>query len=221
MQPNKIKAIIFDFDGVIAESVNVKTEAFSKMYAKYGSDIAKKVVEHHLSHGGISRFEKFKFYHKEYFGIELTNQQLQELANQFSELVVQKVIAAPYVPGALEFIQNNYKYYDLFISSGTPEDEIIEIMTEKKIDIYFNSIHGSPGEKTDHVKNIISQKDYGKDEIIFIGDADTDILAAKENDIPIVLRVHPYSNCNCDYNNLIKIENLINLVDVLTISGNN
>ena len=127
MQPNKIKAIIFDFDGVIAESVNVKTEAFSKMYAKYGSDIAKKVVEHHLSHGGISRFEKFKFYHKEYFGIELTNQQLQELANQFSELVVQKVIAAPYVPGALEFIQNNYKYYDLFISSGTPEDEIIEI----------------------------------------------------------------------------------------------
>ena len=26
------KAIIFDFDGVIAESVNVKTEAFSKIY---------------------------------------------------------------------------------------------------------------------------------------------------------------------------------------------
>ena len=123
-------SIIFDFDGVIAESVNVKTEAFSKMYAKYGSDITEKVVEHHLSHGGISRFEKFKFYHKEYFGIELTNQQHQKLANQFSELVVQKVIAAPYVPGALEFIQNNYKYYDLFISSGTPEDEIIVIMTE-------------------------------------------------------------------------------------------
>ena len=153
--------------------------------------------------------------------MELTNQQLQGLANQFSEMVVQKVIAAPYVPGALEFIQNNYKYYDLFISTGTPEDEIIEIMAEKRIDIYFKSIHGSPGEKTDHVKNIISQKYYGKDEIIFIGDADTDILAAKENDIPIILRVHQYSNCNFDYNKLIKIENLINLIDVLTITGNN
>ena len=107
-----IKGIIFDFDGVIAESVNVKTEAFAKMYNQYGNEVVKKVVTHHLSHGGISRFEKFKFYHKEYFGIELTNQQLQELANQFSELVVQKVIAAPYVPGALEFIQNNYKYYE-------------------------------------------------------------------------------------------------------------
>ena len=107
MQTNKIKAIIFDFDGVIAESVNVKTEAFSKIYAQYGSDIAEKVVEYHLSHGGISRFEKFKFYHKEYLGIELTNHQLKELGNKFSELVVQKVINAPYVPGALEFIQDN------------------------------------------------------------------------------------------------------------------
>ena len=104
----KYKNLVFDFDGVLAESVDVKTRAYALLFEGEGEEVVQEVVDFHLKNGGVSRFEKFKFYHKEYFGIELTNQQLQELANKFSELVVQKVIAAPYVPGALEFIQNNY-----------------------------------------------------------------------------------------------------------------
>ena len=49
-------AIIFDFDGVLVESVDVKTRAFCDMYSKYGEEIVEKVKEYHLSHGGISRF---------------------------------------------------------------------------------------------------------------------------------------------------------------------
>ena len=53
--------IIFDFDGVITDSVNIKKEAFAELYSKYGSRIQKKVVNHHLEHGGISRFDKIKY----------------------------------------------------------------------------------------------------------------------------------------------------------------
>ena len=35
---------IFDFDGVLAESVNIKTEAFRSMYTQYGEEIAERVV---------------------------------------------------------------------------------------------------------------------------------------------------------------------------------
>ena len=42
---NKIKAIIFDYDGVIAESVNVKTEAFAELYKHYGIDIVKNSIQ--------------------------------------------------------------------------------------------------------------------------------------------------------------------------------
>ena len=215
-----LKGIIFDFDGVIAESVNVKTVAFAKMYEEHGDEIVEKVVSHHLLHGGISRFEKFKFYHKEFLGIKLTEKQIMGLGEVFSKLVVQKVVDAPYVPGSLEFIKDNYKYYDLFISTGTPEDEILEIIAKKSMDIYFKSVHGSPGKKSIHVKNIMSKNGYSKDEIIFIGDADTDIQAAKENDIPILLRIHPHSNRNYEYNKLFKIKNLNNLVDVLSSNNN-
>ena len=52
-----IKNIFFDFDGVIAESVSAKTDAFEEMYLPYGKDIAAKVVDYHKLHGGVSRYE--------------------------------------------------------------------------------------------------------------------------------------------------------------------
>ena len=58
-----IKGIIFDFDGVIAQSVEVKTEAFADMYKEYGKAVVNKVVQHHEDNGGMSRFEKFRLYH--------------------------------------------------------------------------------------------------------------------------------------------------------------
>ena len=47
---------LFVFDGAIANSVNVKKQAFHEIYKKYGKDIAQKVVHYHVSNGGMSRF---------------------------------------------------------------------------------------------------------------------------------------------------------------------
>ena len=57
----KIKNIFFDFDGVIAESVSAKTDAFKELYLPYGGKIANEVVQYHIKHGGVSRFEKFRY----------------------------------------------------------------------------------------------------------------------------------------------------------------
>ena len=57
-----LKGIIFDFDGVIAESVQIKSDAFASLYEQYGDNIVKKVIEHHEANGGMSRFEKIRLY---------------------------------------------------------------------------------------------------------------------------------------------------------------
>ena len=82
-----MKAIIFDFDGVILDSVNVKTKAFELLYEEYGPEIQKKVVKYHLDNGGISRFEKFKFYHKNFLNKEISENELLLLGSKFSSLV--------------------------------------------------------------------------------------------------------------------------------------
>ena len=111
-----LKGIIFDFDGVIAESVQVKTDAFASLYEQYGVNIVTKVIKHHEANGGLSRFEKIKLYHGSYLNKAITNKEIEELATQFSKLVVKKVIDSHYVPGVFKFIQKSYEKYNLFIS---------------------------------------------------------------------------------------------------------
>ena len=82
-----LKGIIFDFDGVIAESVQVKTDAFAALYASYGADNVSKVVEHHEANGGMSRFEKIRLYHESFLNRTVTKEEITNLASQFSELV--------------------------------------------------------------------------------------------------------------------------------------
>ena len=184
-----IKAIIFDFDGVIAESVSVKTEAFAEIYRPYGNNLEQKVVEHHLANGGISRFEKFRLYHNEFLGVDLTESELADLADQFSYLVLDKVIAAPYVQGAYEFLSEYHHVYDFFISTGTPESEIVSILEEKQLMRFFRKVYGSPEKKTEHVSRILRNGNYQSNEVVFVGDSPSDCDAARKNNIPFIARV--------------------------------
>ena len=72
-----IKNIIFDFDGVICESVDIKTDAFYEMYLPYGEEVALKVKEHHIANGGMSRYDKFRHYEK----VFLDKKELENLLN--------------------------------------------------------------------------------------------------------------------------------------------
>ena len=89
-----IKNIFFDFDGVLCESENIKGEAFFKLYLPYGEDVAHKVLQHHLAHGGVSRFEKIKYYNKEFLGKEISDAEVNTMAQRFSDMVVNGVINA-------------------------------------------------------------------------------------------------------------------------------
>jgi HAD superfamily hydrolase (TIGR01549 family) len=172
---------------VIAESVQVKTDAFASLYEQYGDNIVKKVIEHHEANGGMSRFEKIKLYHESFLNKAITNEEIEELANQFSKLVVRKVIDSPYVPGVFKYIQKCYEQYNLFISTGTPTNEMEQILIGRGIAEYFIEIHGSPEKKNVHIAKIISKYNYHPDELIFYGDANTDINAAKQASVPFVL----------------------------------
>lgn len=183
-----IKNILFDFDGVICESVDIKTEAFYEMYLPYGEEIAQKVKKHHIANGGMSRYDKFQHYEKEFLGKTLTNEKMEDLSSKFSSLVKTKVIAAPFVKGALEFLKEYSQNYKCFIVSATPMDEMIEIAKAKQIDQYFQEIYGSPQNKIEWGKYILKSYKLQASETLFIGDAMSDFNAAHSNDMHFLLR---------------------------------
>ncbi len=189
-----LKALIFDFDGVIAESISVKTEAFKFMYLKYGQNIVQQVIDHHHRNGGMSRFEKFKHYHSQFLNKKLSQVEILDLADSFSDLVVQKVIKSKNVPGVLSFLKEAGKKYKLFISTGTPEDEINLILQGKGIKSYFEKVYGSPSKKTEHIKKIKNNYSYKSNNLVFFGDSITDLCAANSTNVPFILIENQFNN---------------------------
>ncbi|MGK0286493.1 MAG: phosphoglycolate phosphatase-like HAD superfamily hydrolase [Salibacteraceae bacterium] len=183
-----IKNIFFDFDGVLAESVSAKTDAFKEMYLSHGLDIAERVVDYHINHGGVSRFEKFRHWEKEFFGKELSDAELEQMANRFSELVLQKVIDSKAVSDSLWFLKKYAKTLRFWIITGTPTIEIKKIAKARGIDHFFEGLHGSPENKRYWSEYLLDTFDLNRTETLFLGDATTDMDAAQFSQLHFALR---------------------------------
>ena len=206
------RGIIFDFDGVIAESIKLKSDAFAELYSTFGNNIVQKVVEHHESNGGMSRYEKIKYYHETFLQQVISHKEISELAYKFSDLVVDKVISAPYVPGVLDYIQKCNNKYKLFISTGTPTKEIKKILIGRNILHYFNDVFGSPNGKTSHIKSIISRFDIKHNELLFYGDSNEDLKAARKTDVTFTLVKNKFNKILSDKYRGNSINNFLELL---------
>tara|TARA_B110000116_G_C16763635_1_gene549718 strand:+ start:36 stop:737 length:702 start_codon:yes stop_codon:yes gene_type:complete len=181
------KVLVFDFDGVLADSVEVKTEAFAQIYSEYGEDVINNVIDHHRENGGMSRFEKFKFYHKEFLNKVLSEKELIKMANKFSGLVVKKVIDSKEIPQASKFLKQQFNTEKVIaINSATPEEEIKTIVRSRSIDKYFSVVLGSPSSKEENLRSILKILKVDKDEAIFFGDASSDLEASELVEIDFI-----------------------------------
>ena len=178
-----IKNIFFDFDGVIVNSNRIKTLSFLHVYRNYDKLILKKIKKHHESNGGLSRFKKFKYYHKNFLNIGINKKEIKELSLQFTNFAYQKIIAKKLMPGFLRFIDYNKDKYNLYVISATPQIEIRKICKEKKIFDLFIAIYGSPNDKPNIINKIILKNKYIKNQCLYIGDSYNDLIAAKKSRI--------------------------------------
>ena len=176
---SKITAIFFDFDGVILDSVNVKTEAFAKLFEHFGEEVVNQVVKYHLNNGGISRFEKIRYFYSDILKKDLNDDELSKICDEFGSLVFNEVLKANWILGAKEFLLSFHDKLKLFIVSGTPQDEMRKIIDLRGLGLYFQSVHGSPAFKDKLCEKIMEKHSLKQDEIIFVGDAMTDYDAAK------------------------------------------
>ena len=184
-----IKAIIFDFDGVIAESVEVKTEAFRKLFSEHPKQI-EDIVKVHMDNGGMSRYKKFDIIFRDILKKELTKEENKLLGDKFTEFCYQGVIDAKYVKGAREFLEKYYRKLLIFVATGTPHEEMLSIVRARGEEKYYKGVYGSPQMKKDIINNILRENNLKKEEIIFIGDSINDFDAANETQVCFVGRVH-------------------------------
>jgi len=167
----RFDALIFDFDGVLVDSVEVKTQAFASLYASYGPEIVAQVVAYHLANGGMSRHRKFRYFHETLLGVSLSPEEEARLADEFSLLVEEAVVAAPWVAGAREFLFVHQALLPLFVASGTPDEELKRILKKRNMMPLFQGVYGSPAEKGEILRSIVTHGNFDPTRVLMIGDA--------------------------------------------------
>jgi HAD superfamily hydrolase (TIGR01549 family) len=186
------QAIIFDFDGVVVESGKIKTQAFADLYREYGQGIVAQVVQFHTQNGGMSRYRKFRHFQQYFLNRPpLTEAEEKQLDIRFSELVVEAVIAADPVPGAIELIRQQAEKIPLFVASGTPETELKVIVERRGLSPYFTEVRGAPALKKTIIAEILSAYSLKPETVLMIGDAMADLEGAQANNTAFLGRVHP------------------------------
>ena len=94
-------------------------------------------------------------------------------------------MASKYLPGVINFLKAN-EGKKQFICTGTPQNEIEDIIEKKGIKVLFDEVYGSPRTKTEIIQIILDKYSVSPKDCIFFGDAMTDYDAAKACSIPFV-----------------------------------
>ena len=185
-----LKAIIFDFDGVILESADIKTIAFLELF-NHRPDLQPAILQYHLDNLGVSRYDKFAWIYQELLDQPFTAEIREQLGNDFSALVLQKVMASPFVPGALEALQFLSSKLLLFVASGTPQEELDLIVEKRGLQNYFREVWGTPSKKPEIIRCILSNYGLTPQEALMVGDGSSDYKAAVETNLHFVARDTP------------------------------
>jgi len=180
---------IFDCDGVILQSNKFKNNAFILSLSLEKKEDLEKFINYHKLNGGISRFKKFEYYFKKIKKLDNKEFKYQYFLalNKYNSIIKKSYHNCNFIPGFLKLVKylNNNNKKNIFVVSGSEENELKLSFKKKNILKYFKNVFGSPRDKFYHNKKIIDNIEKNNNGIFF-GDSKIDYLSAKENDLDFV-----------------------------------
>lgn len=179
-----IRQILFDFDGVIVDSMAVRDFGFRAIVSEYDEDLVEGFIRYHRYNAGLSRYVKIRYFYENMLGQSVSEERVQQLAAQFSAIMREKLVdPAIKIKESCDFLEQIHQHYDLHIVSGSDEKELNYLCQQLDLDDYFVTIEGSPTPKNALVSGIMETYAYKPDEVILIGDSINDYDAAVHNSI--------------------------------------
>lgn len=179
-----IKTILWDFDGVILDSMKIKGDGFVELFAGYDSAKLSLLEEYHYAHGGVSRFEKIRYFYIHILGEAVSEDTINQLADKFAVLIEKNLYNKNnLISDSVNYIKTNYQKYNFHIVSGAEHNELNDLCEKFDLKQYFLTINGSPTKKDILIKDILEKFCYDSKESILIGDSITDYISAKSNNV--------------------------------------
>ncbi len=179
-----IKTILWDFDGVILDSMKIRDWGFEEIFKDFDQELIDQLLAYHRENGGLSRYVKIRYFFEELLGQSVQEQVVLEYAQKFSVLMRKELTNTEnLISDTVKFIKKNHHKYNFHIVSGSDQNELRFLNKELDIDKYFISIHGSPAPKTELVASLLLNHNYCRENTCLIGDSINDFEAAENNKI--------------------------------------
>jgi phosphoglycolate phosphatase-like HAD superfamily hydrolase len=184
LKMSEIKVILWDFDGVILNSNEVRDRGFEEVLRDFPKEQVAKLLSYHRKNGGLSRYVKFRYFFEQIRGEKISSEEINKWAAKFSEIMLRKLKNKDLLFAETnKFIEENFQKYTMYIVSGSDQKELREICKDIGIEKYFKSIHGSPTAKNKLVEKLLKDNKYEKKQCVLIGDSINDYEAASINSI--------------------------------------
>ena len=188
---SRFAALALDFDGVVVESVELKNRAFGELFRESHPDKVEDVVAFQIEHVGLSRYDKFPRIYEEVLGEPFPDGESERLDRRLNELVFEGVTACPFVPGARELIERASRVMPVYVASATPGDEVRSLVEARGLAAFVRATYGSPAKKADHLVRVAAELGVEPDRVLFVGDSESDLKAARASGVTFVGRVAP------------------------------
>ena len=176
-----VDLIVFDCDGVILDSNELKSRAFFEVTRPHGEELARKFVDHHKAHAGVSRQEKFRYFVSEILKADpAVRRDLEaELTEAYAAICRTGLRTCRTIPGFREFLASLPATISNFVVSGGAETEVRQSLMERGLAGSFRRILGNPRSKRDNMILLDASGDL-EGRGFYFGDGQLDHELARE-----------------------------------------
>lgn len=214
---SRYRTLVFDCDGVVLDSNQVKTAAFHSAALPYGKAAADALVGYHVANGGISRYVKFTHFLERIVPDHASGAvpgrdgpDHEALLRIYAETVRDGLMNCGIAEG-LEQLRTGTQDANWLIVSGGDQNELREVFQARAISHLFDGgIFGSPDTKAMILDRELSAGNISRP-ALFLGDSRLDHEAASAAGLDFMF-VHGWTD-------LTNWENYVERHDIVAVAG--
>jgi phosphoglycolate phosphatase-like HAD superfamily hydrolase len=185
MEPKKHKVVVADFDGVFVRmSEFFKRDAWPRVFAPYGDSYKPHFDKANQEYEQSKRGDRFTILRATYLGLGEPEQRLDELvaagAQVFDAIVQDSIVRAGVDENVVVAFKEISSTMPVYLNSATPLDALRRTVSNLGIAHLFTAVLGRPNSKAENFALVAVSEGVEPQEILFIGDSQSDFAASEE-----------------------------------------